>query len=134
MGLSELVTYLRTFPDDWDSWLVYADVLSERDDPRGQFLVLAHCLLMTDDAAMRAELEHLEDSWMLTWDEHLCPSDMDCYDRFRRLAPLGRGSPTPRDLLPILDRPLSKLLALLDPGEPSTNDVSPVFEHHGRQV
>ncbi len=136
MGLAELVAYLRTLPDDWASWLVYADALSERGDARGQLLVLAHSLRTRagDDAAMRAELEGLEDAWMVTWGDQLRPDDGDRYDQHRRLAPLGRGAPTPGDLLPILGRPMSQLLALLEPGELSTLDVSPIFELHHQQV
>lgn len=39
---SALEARLRCQPDDWDSWLVYADLLMERGDPRGQLVVLEH--------------------------------------------------------------------------------------------
>src|SRR5438093_755885 len=118
MGMAELVTHLRTLPEDWGSWLVYADALSERGDPRGELLVRAHRLQTTAlaDTGMRAELERLEDHWMRSWGE-VHAEDIAGYDRCRRMAPLGEGAPTPSDLLPILGRPISHLLALLDPDE-----------------
>jgi uncharacterized protein (TIGR02996 family) len=124
VGTAELVAHLRSLPDDWPTWLVYADALSERGDVRGQLLVLAH-----HDATAR-ELEDLEDEWMITWGDRLPYGDRAAYDWHRQLAPLGRRAPS--DLRPIFSRPISQLLALLELDE--RVDLSPPFELHQQHV
>jgi hypothetical protein len=120
MSLATLLAHLQTLPDDWPSWLVYADALSVRGDERGLLLVLAHRLdtaraTATPDEhdALRGELEARELAWLTS---RLDPSRHlhEAYARCRALAPLGRGAPTPADLLGVFRRPMSQLLALVD--------------------
>jgi uncharacterized protein (TIGR02996 family) len=42
--LETLQDQIRANPDDWDSWLVYADWLTDEGDSRGQMIVLEHQL------------------------------------------------------------------------------------------
>ena len=118
MQHAELVAYLRSLPDDWGSWLVFADALSERGDDRGQFLVLEH---------RAQDIGALADDWMATWGNTLCADDGEQYKLFRRLATLATADITPDDLRPTFARPVSQLLALLEPGESLGLPLSPVF-------
>jgi uncharacterized protein (TIGR02996 family) len=43
-AISELEAHLRHHPDDRNSWLVYADWLTEEGDARGQLVMLEHRL------------------------------------------------------------------------------------------
>jgi uncharacterized protein (TIGR02996 family) len=141
MSLANLLAHLQTLPDDWPSWLVYADMLSERGDERGLLLVLAHQLDMarataTSDKhdALRAELETRELEWLTL---HLDPSRHldDLHARCLALAPLGRGTQTPADLVGVFRRPTSQLLALVDiEGEDAEREEPAVFAAHLQQV
>jgi uncharacterized protein (TIGR02996 family) len=42
--IETLETHLRHYPDDWPSWLVYADWLLDQGDERGELIVLEHKL------------------------------------------------------------------------------------------
>ncbi|MBM3981507.1 MAG: TIGR02996 domain-containing protein [Planctomycetes bacterium] len=68
---------LHDMPEDRNTWLVYADWLDDRDDPRAEFLRLAveHVLLAEDDPA-RADTEarmarlraELDPQWVMMFD------------------------------------------------------------------
>lgn len=45
-----LEAHLRTNPDDWSAWLVYADWLTEQGDIRGQMIVWEHALTRPERA------------------------------------------------------------------------------------
>lgn len=51
--LQALEARLREEPDDWGSWLVYADWLSDRGDARGEIIALSYRLAQTGPAALR---------------------------------------------------------------------------------
>lgn len=126
---TDLVAHLRSLPDDWDSWLVYADQLTERGDERGQLLVLEQRGNVGD-----RELVQLQaDDWIATWGEYLGSDDAGTYKWIRGLAPLA-DPPTPPDLLPVFARPISQLIALFDLEDRSPPDLSPIFELHRDQV
>jgi uncharacterized protein (TIGR02996 family) len=115
----ELVAYLHGLPDDWDSWLVYADQLTERGDPRGEILVLEH--------RRDPEAKVLADAWIAGWGEQLFDEDADHHAWLRTLEPLA-GAPTPPDLRPAFARPISQLLALLEPSDHAREGLSPVLQ------
>jgi uncharacterized protein (TIGR02996 family) len=95
---------LRELPDDWSSWLVYADVLTERGDERGQMLVME---------SRGESIEALVDAWLASWSELLPSEDGDL------LAEL---------------RTISQLIALLEPSDEPREGLSPVLEQHGARV
>ena len=125
MKPAELVTYLRSLPDDWGSWLVFADVLSERSDDRGQLLVLEH---------EQHDIGRLADDWIATWGDTLCADDVEQYRAFRQFPALATSDITPNDLRPVFAQPISQLLALLEPGESNGLPLSPVFARHRERV
>ena len=129
--MTDLVTYLRGLPDDWDSWLVYADLLLDRGDLRGEMLVLERtaALAAAESRVLYECASVMADDWMIeVGATHLCEGDVDQYATFRSLAMLA-DDPTPTDLKPTFARPISQLLALLEPRERGGErpGLSPVF-------
>jgi uncharacterized protein (TIGR02996 family) len=113
-----LLRQLRELPDDWESWLVYADALSERGDLRGELLVAEH--------RGAPEAAALADDWMLMSSDLLRDDDLDAYEAFRRWTVLA-----PRAA--VFARPLSQLIALLEPGQRAPG-LSPVFARHREEA
>lgn len=112
-----LLQHLRTLPDDWESWLVFADQLTERGDPRGEMLVLDH-------RGERERVVGLVDQWMA---DHPFFGDgtNDSYRWLRRLEPLA----DPRAPA-VFSRPLSQLVALIDLERADGVSVPPAFVLH----
>ncbi len=93
----DLIAHLRSLPDDWDSWLVFADQLTERGDDRGELLVREH----------RGEpIGKLADVWFARWQQG--ERDAPTYEWIRTLAPLAARA-TPPDLPPVFAQPVSQL-------------------------
>jgi uncharacterized protein (TIGR02996 family) len=46
--IEPLEAHLRSYPEDWPSWLVYADWLTDQGDVRGELIVLEHRLRAPD--------------------------------------------------------------------------------------
>lgn len=78
--LTALEAHLRAHPDDWPSWLVYADWLTDRGDSRGRLIVLEHRLVLGASSgslseeqrrALRDEIEALvethREEWLQGW-------------------------------------------------------------------
>jgi hypothetical protein len=99
----QLVAYLRSLPDDWESWLVLADVLIEAGDERGHVLVLEH---------HRQPVRALAEAWLQRARAQLREEDVADFVWLSRFAPLAPRAPA--DLSAIFARPLSQLLALLE--------------------
>jgi uncharacterized protein (TIGR02996 family) len=58
MAIEAIEARLRARPEDWDSWLVYADWLLDRGDSRGQLVGLEHRLRQAGlSEGARAELQ-----------------------------------------------------------------------------
>jgi uncharacterized protein (TIGR02996 family) len=129
---SEVVSYLRTLPDDWPSWLVYADALSECGDERGELLVRAHRRDTGTDRGTRGGPRAAQGCVDGEAGRSASADDLDRYDGCRRLASLAERAPF--EDRSVFARPLSQLLALLEPGQVTTADVSPVFELHYQQI
>jgi hypothetical protein len=121
--VTELVAHLRSLPDDWDSWLVLADALSDTGDVRGQLLVLEHG---------REDIAVLADDWLGTWCYQLADDDVETYQALRELGPLARRAPS--ELAPVYAQPLSQLLALLEPRVEPRAGVSPVLALQRRRA
>jgi len=130
--VSDLVAYLETQPDDWPSWLAYANELSRNGDERGQMLVLAHRLhtLPSEDAELRRKLERLEDEWLESSGLY---GDCETYAQIRGLTSLATP-PTPDGLRPMFARPITQLLALVTLEERNFDEISPVFARYLHQV
>ncbi|MCW5805373.1 MAG: hypothetical protein KIT31_23590 [Deltaproteobacteria bacterium] len=122
-GHDELVAYLQQLPDDWDSWLVFADALAEAGDARGELLVLEHRLATHPDPDVRWEADVLADEWLEAYGYDIGDDNRDACVWFRDLAPVAARAPA--DLAPAFARPLAQLLALLatDQDQPHMSPV-----------
>jgi uncharacterized protein (TIGR02996 family) len=60
-SLAQLETHLRETPEDWQSWLVYADWLLDQGDERGRLIQLEHRLALSPgDARLQREIDKLQ--------------------------------------------------------------------------
>jgi uncharacterized protein (TIGR02996 family) len=75
-AIAELEAHLREQPDDWQSWLVYADWLTDQGDAHGQLIQLEHRLTLPLQERERRELERRrrallkEHRWQGQWPLH----------------------------------------------------------------
>jgi hypothetical protein len=101
---------LHDLPDDWGSWLVLADALSEAGDERGDLLVREHQGL---------PVHALATAWVDSWRAYLADNDVDAFSWLARFLTIAWRAPA--DLAPVFAQPVSQLLALLELG----NDPPP---------
>lgn len=113
MAPDELVAHLQQLPDDWGSWLVFADALTDAGDARGEMLVLEHRHAMQGDPEARLQADAIADEWLGDYRFDLPDDDHDTCYWFRGLAPIATRAPA--DLAPAFARPVGQLIALLEP-------------------
>ena len=70
-----LESHLRHHPEDWPSWLVYADWLTDAGDARGQLIALAHrleteSLSAQERVAFQQQASLLEQKCQQEWLSH----------------------------------------------------------------
>lgn len=76
-----LEAHLRSHPEDWESWLVYADALTEEGDIRGEIIALKHRLHqggLSNEERLRLQ-EHIgaiEEAHASTW----LPKELTTYE------------------------------------------------------
>lgn len=102
-----MLDYLATLPDDWDSWLVYADQLSSRGDERGEWLV-------REQRGQGAEVGVLVDHRVVECSEWLGYRFRDAYWWTRKLARFADHPATPADLRRVFAQPISQLAVFID--------------------
>jgi uncharacterized protein (TIGR02996 family) len=118
----ELIARVRAAPDDWDSWRVYADWLTEEGDARGELIALEHRLLVAalsadERSALQVRAgallgEHRE-AWMLGW----VPPDvvrLDLRGGFLVGVWLSWGPDTLAILADLVAHPVARVLSALD--------------------
>lgn len=116
-----MLDHLATLPDDWDSWLVYADQLTQRGDRRGEILVLEH-RGARDEAILRT------DAWVGAVASHLGVYFTDAFFWISRFRPFVDPR-TPPEVRSVFAQPVSQLIALLDPDE-RVHEVPPVLQRY----
>jgi uncharacterized protein (TIGR02996 family) len=134
-AIPDLEAHLREQPDDWQSWLVYADWLTDRDDPRGQLIGLEHQLATRTDLAKR-ERERLdrqarrlvrENRWRGAWPLKRRRGYLSWQHGFPWSASLYGGSAA-RALALALEQAPSQFLCSLDFYGLLAKDVPPLLE------
>jgi uncharacterized protein (TIGR02996 family) len=118
---TELLERLAANPDDTESLLVYADLLQQAGDPRGELCVVQHELeAAPDDAGLRAREEALfeahKKSWLgdfdgddgveLTWRRGFIDAVRIAHDYYRD----DEDRSIKETLGPLLDLPVAKLV------------------------
>jgi hypothetical protein len=115
--MERLHSLLRELPDDWGSWLVLADALTEAGDGRGALLVAEHQGESVHGAAL---------AWVDSWRAYLADQDVDTFIWLARFASVARRAPP--DLAPTFAQPVSQLLALVDLADDPSPRLSHVFK------
>jgi hypothetical protein len=121
---ASLLEHLATLPDDWGSWLVFADQLTAAGDERGEMLVLDH--RGERDRVLAAADRWLDDNPFF---------GRDTYAGFgwvRQLSLLA-GPRTPSDLK-VFAQPLSQLLALIEVDGHDGRTAPPSWDVHRDRV
>lgn len=98
--IAALEAQLRAHPEDWDSWLVYSDWLTDRGDERGALIGLHHRLAAGDlsgdaAAALRFEIYTLE---------RRCTSHLGLNVEWRHGFVVGLSLSAGNDVVSILER------------------------------
>lgn len=123
--------------DSWDDWLVYADWLSERDDARGQLLVLDHQLSIAPDReSLLLEVTAHVDAWREEFDDQLSDNDACFLDEYRTLAVAleSFGDNVPKSFLDVFRFPMSWLVATMCTDRSEKLHACQMMEEHYRRV
>jgi uncharacterized protein (TIGR02996 family) len=138
-AIPELEAHLREHPEDWESWLVYADWLTDQDDMHGQLIRLEHRLGVSPEMPRR-EREELERSvrklirtnrWQGVWPLKRRRGYLCWQHGFPWSAELHGGSAA-RALQLLLEQVPTQFLGSLSFHGLLAKDVSPLAQALGR--
>jgi uncharacterized protein (TIGR02996 family) len=134
-AIPELEAHLRENPGDWESWLVYADWLTDQDDPHGQLIRLEHQLackpppLKREREALERQIRKLlrTNRWQGVWPLKRRRGYLSWQHGFPRSAELHGGSAA-RALQLVLDQTPTQFLSALNLHGLTPKDVSPLVQ------
>jgi uncharacterized protein (TIGR02996 family) len=103
--------WLRAHPEDWDSWRVYGDLLTEREDLRGELIQLEHrlataTLSLEEEDTVRDRIDTLREHRWMWLAGMVVPKGAELLWRFEFVVAvaLGQGTWRPPATLAALER------------------------------